>query len=309
MQYGVSPVFCDCDETGNIDPRKLEVLITVRTKAVIVTHMWGTPCDMAAILEIVRRTPRVMLFEDCSHAHGATINGQLVGTFGDGAAWSLQGPKIIPGGEGGILLTRHKDVFDMALLNGHYNKRCFKELSPTFDLRSFAGTGVGFKHRSHPLANAIALQQVDHLGSFLSVKRTVAGMITQCLADIPFLEVPTLRLDVQPAWYAYVARYKGNLAPGHVNRDSFFKALVKAGVTIIDIPRSTGLVAREPLFSRPSALLPHLYDDNQVYEHGSFPVASCFYDEALKFDVCAIDTQISFMANQLALVSKVARAL
>jgi len=194
-------------------------------------------------------------------------------------------------------------------LNGHYNKRCFKELSPEFDLRAFAGTGDGFKHRSHPLANAIALQQVEHLDSFLSIKRRVAEMITQCLADIPFLEAPILPLDAQPAWYAYVARYKGDLAPGHIDRDSFFKALVKAGVTIIDVPRSTGLVSREPLFSRPSELLPHLYDDNQVYEHGSFPVASCFYDEALKFDVCAIETQIPFMENQLGLVSNVARAL
>lgn len=309
MQYGVSPVFCDCDETGNIDPKALEGLVTEKTKAVIVTHMWGTPCDMAAIVEIVRRRPGVMLFEDCSHAHGATIHGQLVGTFGDGAAWSLQGPKIISGGEGGILLTRHKDVFDMALLNGHYNKRCFKELSPTSDLRSFAGTGVGFKHRSHPLANAIALQQTDHLDSFLTVKRRVADMITQCLADIPFLEAPSLPSGAQPAWYAYVVRYKADLAPGHVGRDSFFKALVQAGVTIIDIPGSTGVVSREPLFSRPSELLPHLYDDSQVYKHGSFPVASCFYDEAIKFDVCAIETQISFTENQLALVSKVAHAL
>lgn len=63
--------------------------------------------------------PDILLFEDCSHAHGAKIDGRYVGTFGDAAAWSLQGQKLISGGEGGITLTKNTDLYYRQLLWGH----------------------------------------------------------------------------------------------------------------------------------------------------------------------------------------------
>jgi dTDP-4-amino-4,6-dideoxygalactose transaminase len=309
MQYGITPVFCDSDGSGGMDAKILANLMTKKTKVVIVTHMWGMPCDMHAILKVVRQWPGVLLYEDCSHAHGAAIDGRLVGTFGDGAAWSLQGPKIISGGEGGILLTPHKNIFDMALLNGHYNKRCFSELSPDNPLRKFAGTGVGFKHRSHPLANAIALQQAGELTSFLAVKRHVATLIDECIAPFPFLQRPKRSSQVQPAWYAYVARYDHNAAPNGITRDTFCNLLRQAGVTIVDVPRSTGLVSRESLFSEPATLLPHLYEQDQRFAHGEFPSAAKLYDQAIKFDVCALESQVPVFVEQLAKMSLVAMEL
>ena len=102
MSTGARPVFCDCREDGNINPDEIIRKITQKTRAVVVTHMWGIPCEMDTIHNICSRYGLALL-EDCSHAHGASFGGQKVGTFGTAAAWSLQGQKIISGGEGGIL--------------------------------------------------------------------------------------------------------------------------------------------------------------------------------------------------------------
>jgi len=67
---------------------------------------------------------------DCSHAHGASINGKIVGTFGDGAAWSIQGDKVISGGEGGVTLTRNPEFYYRQLIFGHYNKRDTRNRQP-----------------------------------------------------------------------------------------------------------------------------------------------------------------------------------
>ena len=97
LSTGAVPVLCDCDENGNIDPEEITKKINERTKGIIVTHMWGVPCQMDRISKICKDN-KLLLLEDCSHAHGAKYNGKIVGSFGDLAAWSLQGQKNITGG-------------------------------------------------------------------------------------------------------------------------------------------------------------------------------------------------------------------
>lgn len=154
MHYGAIPVFCHCDENGNIDPVKIEAMCEIlprKPKAVVVTHMWGMPANMSEIVRICKKF-NIYLIEDCSHAHGASINGQMVGTFGDLAAWSLQCQKILTGGEGGILVIRDKEMYFRALLNSHFNKPCAKEIDKEHKLYKFHVTGTGLKLRIHPLA-------------------------------------------------------------------------------------------------------------------------------------------------------------
>lgn len=146
MQLGITPVFCDAVEDGTISASAIASAITSKTKAVVVTYMWGVPWDMFTICSVLKQWPKVLLFEDCSHAHGAKFNGQLVGTFGDGAAWSLQGQKIVTGGESGISLTKHADFHYRQLIFGHYNKRCKLEIPSDHHLQQFSLTGAGLKN-------------------------------------------------------------------------------------------------------------------------------------------------------------------
>lgn len=291
MHFGIEPIFCDAIENGTISASAIEKAMTTKTRAVVVTHMWGTPCDMVAICSILKQWPGVLLLEDCSHAHGAKYKGQHVGTFGDGAAWSLQGQKIITGGEGGITLTRHADFHYRMLIFGHYNKRCKLEIPPDHHLRQFALTGAGLKNRAHPLAIAVALNQLRQLPQFHTWKTKFATQMIDQLTTIPFLDIPALDLvsGTEPAWYAFTVRFKAARAPSGLTRETFVKELHSQGLVDVDIPSSTGLLHGEPLFNKPDQLLPYMYNDQytlQEYEQ-SFEVAQQFFDEVIKFPVYA----------------------
>ena len=212
MQFGVVPIFCEALPDGNISPKAILSALTPRTKAVVVTHMWGMPCNMRAICKILADHLGVLLLEDCSHAHGARIAGQVVGTFGDAAAWSLQGQKIISGGEGGITLTKHSEFFHRQLLWGHYNKRCKTTIPKDHELHKFSLTGAGNKNRAHPLAIAIAYTQLQRLDEIRTFKSRYAEYMVSKLAQIPYLEVPDMialkTAQVEPAWYALIVLYQ-----------------------------------------------------------------------------------------------------
>ncbi|KAL9611162.1 MAG: hypothetical protein Q9167_004184 [Letrouitia subvulpina] len=280
MHFGIKPVFCDATKNGTISARAVEDEITTRTKAVVVTHMWGIPCDMVALTSVLKQWPHILLFEDCSHAHGAKINSQ-------------HGQKIVTGGEGGITLTKHADFHYRQLIFGHYNKRCKLEIPTDHHLYPFTLTGAGPKNRAHPLAIAIALSQLQQLPGFHAWKTRYATQMTIKLASIPFLELPSMSTEgeggIQPAWYAYVMRFKAAKAPSGLTRERFVAELQAKGLMDVDIPRSTGLLHREPLYNRPQELLPWLYaDDFQiVIDDGLFQEARAFYDEAVKLPVYA----------------------
>lgn len=156
---GGVPVFCESelDHLG-LDPDDVEARITPRTKAMVVVHLWGMPSRMDRLTEIARRH-NLRLFEDASHAHGATYRGQLAGTFGDASVFSLQTQKLAPAGEGGILLTDSDEIHEHALCLGHFERILALE-SPA---RRFAGTGFGLKHRMAPLSAALARTQFKRL--------------------------------------------------------------------------------------------------------------------------------------------------
>jgi dTDP-4-amino-4,6-dideoxygalactose transaminase len=284
MQFGARPVFADCKSDGNIDPVEIEKKITSKTKAVIVTHMWGIPCDMNSIVEICKKN-NLFLLEDCSHAHGAEYFGQKVGTFGHAAAWSLQGQKIVTGGEGGIMLTDEEEVYTRALLQGHYNKRCFEEISPRHHLYPYAHTGLGLKLRAHPLAVAMAYEQFQHLDDWLNQKRQFAELLITELSKIPFLKMPLLS-NKKPSWYAFVINYDAKNTGG-ISREVFCKALKEEGLDEVDIPRSTCPLNNLSLFRMPQKALPRLYKPLTIPDE-AFPNSDAFYNTAIKFPVWAL---------------------
>lgn len=161
LHLGIHIVFCDVDpDTGNIDASMIEPLITTRTKAVITNDQWGHPCDKEAVLAICRRY-NLRYVEDCSHAHFAQYKGRYTGTFGDIACWSLQGRKLLSGGEGGILLTDDQDIYERAVLLGHNLKRPAQSVKNDF-YRPLDRTGYGLKLRMHPLAALMINHELEH---------------------------------------------------------------------------------------------------------------------------------------------------
>ena len=281
MSTGAHPVFCDCRDDGNISPDEIIRNITSRTKAVVVTHMWGIPCEMDTIQDICSRH-NLALLEDCSHAHGASLGGQKVGSFGTAAAWSLQGQKIISGGEGGILLTDSDEVFYRALLLGHYNKRCKQEIPASYPLSEFSLTGFGQKFRAHPLAIAMANQQFSHLDEWIAQKNTYAQRIIKDLGGCSFLRMPECK-NGRPSWYAFVMSFDEQASNG-VAIDKFVAALHAEGLVEVDQPRSTCPIHDLPLFRSPKKAMPKLYEC-QSQDKKEFFNAERFCRTAIKIPI------------------------
>ncbi|WP_322770653.1 DegT/DnrJ/EryC1/StrS family aminotransferase, partial [Frankia sp. Cr1] len=138
---GVEVVFADADEYGNVTADTLADRLQPNVRAVIVTHMWGNPCGMEEIAEFCHEHG-LLLLEDCSHAHFASCAGRHVGSLADMAVYSTN-QKAITTGEGGVLTMSQLRFRDLALLFGHYNKRCKTEIDPAADYYPFAFTGMG----------------------------------------------------------------------------------------------------------------------------------------------------------------------
>ncbi len=280
---GAKPVLCDCDVNGNIDPQEIEKKITSKTKGVVITHMWGIPCQMDAITKICKKY-KLLLLEDCSHAHGARYDGKTAGSFGDMAAWSLQGPKNVSGGEGGIFTANNEEFYYRALLLGHYNKRCKQEIPTTHRLSRYATTGMGLKYRAHPLAVAIAFETFKKLDTHLSARNRYAQKIINTLKNTTGLVPPQISDKIQPSWYALVFQYKPE-AFQDLPIEIFFKAIHGEGLTEVDRPGSTSPLNLLPLFQNPGELFPAYRKNPFSYSSGEFPNAERFYQNAIKLPV------------------------
>lgn len=156
---GAVPVFCESEsEQLGLDPFDMEKKITARTKAIVVVHLWGMPSKMAEISALAKKY-NLKIIEDASHAQGASWHGELCGTLSDVAVFSLQGGKLAPAGEGGILLCRDKQYWERAV--------CFGDITRIIELdtpaRRFAATSFGIKTRIAPVSAAIARGQLAKL--------------------------------------------------------------------------------------------------------------------------------------------------
>jgi dTDP-4-amino-4,6-dideoxygalactose transaminase len=228
VALGAKPVFCDVDrETSNLDPADVLRKITPRTRAMMVVHVWGNPADMERLIAIARERG-LGVVEDCSHAHGATWHGKKVGAVGDVGAFSLQGTKLVPGGEAGVVTTNVREYYERAALLGRCDQ--IAGFPPDSPYRKFARTGL-FKYRPHPLGIAIARDHLRDLDARNEVRDTNAAALAARLADIPAI-LPQRVLPGCRRVYAYhYACYDERCLDG-VSLEVFLKALRAEGAGV-----------------------------------------------------------------------------
>lgn len=133
---GANAIFVDIDpKTYCIDPTSIKAAITQRTKAIIVVHLYGLPADMRTICEIAKENS-LLLVEDAAQAHIASVDGQMVGTFGDAAAFSFYPTKNMTSGEGGMAVLRNSDdARSCRLLRNQGMEKRYQNEVPGFNLR------------------------------------------------------------------------------------------------------------------------------------------------------------------------------
>lgn len=234
VMRGGKPVVVDIDpETQNIDPAKIEAALTAKTRAIIVVHLGGWPCEMDAIIDIARRH-QLLLIEDCAQAHGATYKGKPVGSFGDAAAFSFCQDKIMStGGEGGMLLLRDEQAWRRAW--------AFKDHGKDYELvyhaqhppgHRWLHTSFGTNWRMTEMQAAIGRIQLRRLDDWQALRQKYALQLSAWLADVPGIHVPVVPEHMRHAYYRlYVSIEPSCLQPGW-NQDRIVEAVVAEGVNI-----------------------------------------------------------------------------
>jgi len=242
LHCGGIPVFAELEnECLGLNPEDIERKITVKTKAIVVVHLFGMPSKIDEIKAIADKHG-LKILEDASHSHGAMYKGKPIGSFGDVSIFSMQGNKLVPSGEGGVLLCDSQELYESAIRLGHYERL----LGLNSENRYFAATGFGFKFRMAPMSAALARTQLQHLEERNKKRNKNCIYLSKKLAKLgidPFLATD----DITRVYFEFLIRYNEK----------------ETGLPINDL--ATALQAEGALVSAPRYPLLH---QQPVFTHG-----------------------------------------
>lgn len=251
LQCGGRPVFCDVDpETLLADPDDVERRITPRTRAICVVHLWGNPAPMDRFVEIARRH-NLGLIEDCSHAHGASYRNRPVGSWGDIGCFSLQGPKAVSAGEGGIAVTDNPVLFDRMLALGHYGRLKAGQAKNTFDTDYLT---LGVKYRPHLYGILLATGSLSRLPELNRRRQRNYDILSEELAGCEAVQpIQTTPEAVRGGFLEFIIRYTPEKA-GNWKSSEFLEAAQAEGVPISKeryarLGKSKRMLSETPIFT------------------------------------------------------------
>jgi perosamine synthetase len=215
LQVGATPVFVDSDETTwQMSPEDIKKKITKRTKAIMVVHLYGHPCDMDEIMKIAKEH-NLFVIEDCAEAIGTKYKGKHVGTFGDIGTFSFFGNKTITTGEGGMVVTNDPTLFDRLI---HFKGQGLAKY------REYWHDTMGFNYRMTNIQAAIGLAQLEQLETFLNKKRQIADWYKEFLTGLPV----KLQEEVVDVYHSYWMC--SILVEKHQLREKLRESLKKEGI-------------------------------------------------------------------------------
>jgi len=229
---GARPVFADIDPvSGNLTAQTIERALTPRTRAIVLVHLGGWPCEMDDILALADER-RLAVIEDCAQAHGAAYKGREVGSFGYAASFSFCQDKIITtGGEGGLLATDDEEMWSRAW--------AFKDHGKSFDAVYGRQHPPGFRwlHESFgtnwrmtELQAAIGRLQLRKLSDWNEKRRANAALLAEGLSSTPGLLVPQPPEYVRHAYYRFYAHVEVNRLRSGWDRDRVVAEVTQRGV-------------------------------------------------------------------------------
>jgi dTDP-4-amino-4,6-dideoxygalactose transaminase len=197
--FGYVPIFIDIDpKTACFDLDDAKKKLTKRTRAIVPMHSWGLPCEMDKIADFAKEKGLVLL-EDAAHAHGASMQGRKMGTWGAMGIYSFQASKVLPSVEGGMGMYATREYYERAAAFGHYEDPVkFPADSP---VRAYEGTGFGQKYRMHPLAAVLARTQLRSLDERNALVKKNVRRLNDRLTQLPGLSEPRCRPDQDRVYY------------------------------------------------------------------------------------------------------------
>lgn len=244
---GATPVFVEPDIYGSIDADRIEEKINDSTKAIMVVHLYGMPCDMDKIMKIADKY-NLRVIEDCAQSHGATYKGKMTGTFGDIGCFSFYPTKNLGAfGDGGAVITNDDALYDKIKILRNYGSD-----------RKYHNKEVGYNSRLDEIQAGLLRVKLGHLNELISRRRDVASRYINEIKN-DNIAMQQVRVDANPVWHQFVIRTS--------DRDEFIKYLDENGInTIIHYP-----------------VPPHLSEAYEYLkvEEGSLPLTERYANEVL----------------------------
>ncbi len=283
---GLKPIFCDIDEnTHNIDPGSVRKLLSRRTKFLILTHMWGQPCDMDAFLEL-KKEHDLIIIEDCAMAAGAEYANRKVGSFGDASIFSFGKAKAINAFGGGMLCTNDGGIADFVRgvsLGFHHERRSalavtivnsvianiltrpgvfFFTLYPVLkflnirdpynpvehkrEVRGITDTiPQGWKVRFSNIQAAVGIEQLRNLDKSNEKRIKNARVLERMLSDIPQIKVPSSPAKAKHIYLYYAVYLKKRIDLGLL-RKRLIRCRIDSQLNELTGPKELAVFGEDP---------------------------------------------------------------
>lgn len=244
---GATPVFVEPDEYYGIDVNKIEEKITERTKAILVVHLYGIPCEMDTVIKLCEKY-NLRLVEDCAQSHGAKYKGQMTGTFGDVGCFSFYPSKNLGAfGDAGAVVVKDEELAKEFKIYRNYGSE-----------KRYHNKVVGANSRLDELQAGLLRVRLPYLDEMNKEKAVIAKRYSEEIAN-PMIILPKVREHTTCVWHQYVIRCE--------ERDTLAEYLKEKGIgTIIHYP-----------------IPPHLSEaySNLGYDKGYLPITEHYADTVL----------------------------
>ena len=232
LSTGAKPIFADIlKENFTIDPESIRKKITKRTKAIMPVHLYGHAAFLDEIGEIARKN-NLTIVEDAAQSLGTTLNKQHTGTFFDLGCYSFYPGKVITSGEGGIVSTNNKQLYDKLLMIRNHG------MIKGYDSKIF-----GLNLRLPEISAAIAKVQIKKLAKFIDIRRKNAKLLSSLLSNLD-IQIPIERKGENRNWSLYTITTR--------KRDAILNKLHSKGIgaaTYYPVP-----IHRIPIYKTSSSL-------------------------------------------------------
>lgn len=276
----VKPVFVDIEEeTFNLDPDKIEVAITKKTKAILVVHIFGQSARMDKIMKIAKKY-KLKVIEDSCESLGARFQDRMTGTFGDIGVYSFYPNKQMTTGEGAVIVTDSKKLYELcdSLRN---QGRGLRESKKGKDWDWLMSERMGYNYRMDEMSAGLGVTQLKKIDWMIEERRKIVDLYKKYLGDIENILIPTIGEERTHTWFVYVIRVLNN------KRDKLMSDLSSSGIQV-----------------RPYLPAIHLQSFMKKmfgFKKGDFPVTERISSQtlALPFYIGLVDTDIKYIANKV----------
>jgi dTDP-4-amino-4,6-dideoxygalactose transaminase len=190
-ETGATPVFVEADKFFGIDVESIENAISEKTKAIMVVHLYGQPCDMDPIMKIAKKH-NLYVIEDCAQAHGAKYKGKLVGTFGDAGCFSFYPTKPVGAlGDAGAVITDDEELDEKVRMIRNYGSKV-----------KYKHEIIGINSRMDEIQAAVTGVALKHIAEGNEERRIIAKKYMDGIKN-PKVVLPGLRLDCEHVYHVF----------------------------------------------------------------------------------------------------------